>query len=538
MNVCVVQPGYSLDYGMSDKLFAWEMDMMDKCDESMDIIVFPEYSNIPAIARTKEEMENSYRKYDNLLMQKASETAKRCNAVLFISGIHMTENGLRNTIIAYGRDGKEAGCYYKQHLVPSEMNTLKLDKDYTYEFSEPTILTIDGIRYGFLICYDFYFYEAFSNIARYNPDVIIACTHQRSDNHDTTETMTKFCAYNCNAYVVRSSVSFGEDSEVGGNSMIVGPDGKVLLDLRSKIGFGEAELDPHERFLKPAGFGNPPDAHHNYIERGRRPWKYRPGGSAIVCPDDVMPYPRISAHGGLCNIAPANSMPAFGAAVAMGAKEIAFEIWETRDGVAVTISEPQLDQISNGNGYVWDYTYEELLGQDFGSIYSEEYAGLRITSLEDVLAKFSCHTVMNIQIKSKDDSQPLKEEYLEKIVALIKKYDCEKYCYFTTSNERVLEQLRELAPHIVRCTETSKDNIGEDIIEKALRTESKKIQLHKVCLQSSVGELSELIEKAHTNGLVCNILGSDDIDEMQNFLTAGADTIMTNNYMKLKKACR
>lgn len=532
MKVCVVQPGYSLDYGMSDQLYEWEMDMLDKCNESMDIIVFPEYSNIPAIARTKEEMEKSYEKYDKPLMQKAAETAKRCNAVLFISGIHMTESGLRNAIIAFGRDGKEAGCYYKQHLVPSEMNTLKLDKDYTYEFSEPTILTIDGIRYAFLICYDFYFYEAFSNIARYNPDMIIACTHQRSDNHETTETMTKFCAYNCNAYVVRSSVSFGEDSEVGGNSMIVGPDGRVIADLYSKIGFTVAELDPHERFLKPAGFGNPPDVHHNYIERGRRPWKYRPGGSAIVCPDDVMSYPRISAHGGMCTMAPANSMPAFGAAVAMGAKEVAFEIWETCDGEAVTVNTPHLEYVSDGKGHVWDYTYEELLKFDFGSKYSEQYAGLKITLLEDILAKFSCHTVMNIQVKLKDDNQPLEEEYLKKIIALIKKYDCEKYCYFTTDNEKVLNQLRELAPHIVRCAEVAIDDTCEAVVEKALRTESKKIQIYRAWLKEDVTEILEIVERAHKSGLVCNISGLDESEEVQKYLDMGVDTVLTSDYFK------
>lgn len=534
MNVCVVQPGYSLDYGMSDQLYEWEMDILDKCDESMDIIVFPEYSNIPAIARTKEEMEESFGKYDKPLMQKAAETAKRCNAVLFISGIHMTETGLRNAIIAYGRDGKEAGCYYKQHLVPSEMNTLKLDKDYTYEFSEPTILTIDGIRYGFLICYDFYFYEAFSNIARYNPDVIIACTHQRSDNHETTETMTKFCAYNCNAYVVRSSVSFGEDSEVGGNSMIVGPDGRVIADLYSKIGFTVAEIDPHEHFLKPAGFGNLPDVHHNYIERGRRPWKYRPGGSAIVCPDDVMPYPRICAHGGMCTIAPANSMPAFGAAVAMGAKEIAFEIWETRDGEAVAISNPDLEQLSDGTGYVWDYKYKELLGLDFGSKYSEQYTGLKITSFEDILAKFSCHTIMNIQMKSKDDNQPLEEEYLKKIVALIKKYDCEKYCYFTTGNEMVLKQLGELAPHIARCIEVSIHERCEDVVEKTLRTKSKKIQMNKAGLTEKTSGILEIFELVHKSGIICNVYDLDESEEIQKYLDMGVDTVLTKDYFRIK----
>ena len=537
MNVCVVQPGYSLDYGMSDKLFEWEMDMMDKCNESMDIIVFPEYSNVPAIARTKEEMDTSLKKYDKLLMQKAAETAKRCNAVLFISGIHMTENGLRNTIIAFGRDGKEAGCYYKQHLVPSEMNTLKLDKDYTYEFSEPTILTIDGIRYGFLICYDFYFYEAFSNIARYNPDVIIACTHQRSDNHETTETMTKFCAYNCNAYVVRSSVSFGEDSEVGGNSMIVGPDGKVLLDLRSKIGFGVAELNPHERFLKPAGFGNPPDVHHNYIERGRRPWKYRPGGSAIVCPDDVMPYPRICAHRGFNTIAPENSMPAFGAAVAMGAEEIEFDLWWTKDEEVVSIHDSRLERVSDGIGYVWDYTYEELLKFDFGTKFSDEYAGLRIVKFEEILAKFSCHTIMNIHIKSRDNENPLSETYLKKIVDLIKKYDCEKHCYFMSGNETLLMQLQKLAPHIARCAGAG-DDAYADLVEKAIRTGSSKIQLYRPHFKKNPEDYFEkAVAKAHANGIRVNVFWSDEPERTKRYLELGADTILTNDYLKLKGEC-
>ena len=50
MKVCVIQPEYSLDYSRSDELFQWELDALDKCDESMDIIAMPEYSNVPAYA--------------------------------------------------------------------------------------------------------------------------------------------------------------------------------------------------------------------------------------------------------------------------------------------------------------------------------------------------------------------------------------------------------------------------------------------------------------------------------------------------------
>ena len=80
------------------------------------------------------------------------------------------------------------------------------------------------------------------------------------------------------------------------SAMIVNPRGEVLVNMGSRVGMACAEFDPHEKYYKPAGFGNPLAAHYEYIEKGRRPWKYRPAGSAIVEPDDHMSYPRICAH--------------------------------------------------------------------------------------------------------------------------------------------------------------------------------------------------------------------------------------------------
>ncbi len=535
MKVCVVQPAYSLDFGKSDELFNWEMETLDRCDESMDLIVFPEYSNVPSLAKTKAEMEQAYSKYNEPLMKKAAETAKRCGAVVFINGMYKTPTGLRNTTVAFDKNGNEAGVYYKQHLVPSEMYTYELDKEYTFDFSEPTIIEIDGIRYGFLICYDFYFYEMFSNIARYNPDMIIACAYQRSDTHDTLEMMSKFCAYNCNAYVVRSSVSLGEDSPVGGSSMIVAPDGSVLCDLKNEVGFKTAELDPKKRHLKPAGFGNPPATHHQYIEDGRRPWKYRPGGSAMVRFDSIMPYPRICAHRGFNTVAPENSLPAFGAAVALGAHEIEFDLWATKDGEIVSIHDCNLDRVSTGKGLVWDYTYDELAEFDFGVKYSPEYEGLRILKFEDILKKFACHTVMNIHIKAQDDINPLPEETLVKIIRLIEKYDCKKYCYFMTGNPAILGQLLDLAPDIQRCAGAS---CGprlpkEDLVDKAIKYKCSKIQLFKPFFgENEPDYLEKAIKKAHDNGIRVNIFWSDDPEETKRYIDMGVDTVLSNDYQR------
>lgn len=530
MKVCIVQPEYSIDYSRSDELFQWELDMMDKCDESMDLIVFPESSDVPAFAKERELAMASNQKYAKVLMEKASETAKRCNAVLFINAYKETETGYRNTTYAFNRLGEEVGYYYKQHLTPGETSERKLDSEYTFEFSETDIVQIDGIRYAFLTCYDFYFYEAFAKMARYKPDIIIGCSHQRSDGHEALEMMSRFCAYNCNAYVVRSSVSMGESSKIGGSSMVVSPKGEVLVNLYSHVGMETVELDPHQKYYKPAGYNNPPSAHYEYIEKGRRPWKYRPAGSAIVRHDEIMPYPRICAHRGFNTVAPENSMPAFGAAISLGAQEIEFDLWESKDGEIVSIHDDRLERVSDGKGLIEELTFEEIQKYDFGVKFSGQYIGLKAIKLEDILKKFACHVIMNIHIKDKCGERGLDEGYLKRIIALIDKYDCRKYVYFMTGNDHILEQLRKLAPDICRCCGAGHtEDLHWNIVERAIKYDCKKVQLFKPNFNQ------DMIDKAHEHGIICNVFWSDNVEEAKQFLEMGIDTILTNDYLNISQ---
>ena len=522
MKVCVIQPEYSTDYSRSDELFEKELALLRACDETLDLIVLPESADCPARAKTKAQSEQSSAKYREILLAEAAKTAARCEAIVFVNARSVEENGLRNTTYAFDRKGNLAGKYFKQHLVPSEVSVMELDSDYSFEFSEPTVIEIEGIRFGFLVCYDFYFYEAFANMARQNLDVIIGCSHQRSDTHRALQIMSQFLAYNTNAYVIRSSVSMDVNSDIGGASMVVAPDGEVLCNMESRIGMETVEIDVHKKYYKPAGFGNPDAAHYEYIEQGRRPWKYRPAGSAIVRPDVIMPYPRICAHRGFNSVAPENSLPAFGAAVALGAKEIEFDLWETVDGKIVSLHDSTLDRVSDGHGYVYEKTYDELLALDFGAKHGERFTGLKIVTFEEILQKFSCHTVMNIHIKSKNNVDPLPEKYLQEIVRLIDKYDCRKYVYFMTGNDTVLGQLREIAPDICRCC--GGGDAPWEIVDRAIRYDCKKVQLFKPYFDQA------MIDKAHRNGIICNVFWSDDPEEAKRFLKMGIDTILTNDY--------
>ena len=493
----------------------------------MDIIVFPEACDVPCLTSGKEDFEASVHKFGDELVKVASETAKRCNAILFANGSERGENGLRNTTYAFDRQGRLVGKYYKQHLTPGEVGKRKLDSEYSFEFEEPTVVEIEGIRFGFLTCYDFYFYESFAHMARKNLDVIIGCSHQRSDTHEALEIMSRFLAYNTNAYVIRSSVSMDENSSIGGGSMVVSPDGRVLLNMYSRVGMDTVEIDVKDKYYKPAGYGNPPSAHYEYIEKGRRPWKYRPSGSAIVRRDDWMPYPRVCAHRGFNTVAPENSMPAFGAAVAMGAEEIEFDLWYTKDGEIVSIHDSKLDRVSDGTGRVYDYTYEELLKFDFGSKFGEEFKELRILRFEDILKKFACHTIMNVHVKTVSNVCSYDEVLLKKIVDLVRKYDCEKYVYFMSGNDVLLKQLGELAPDIGRCVGGGDERWK--IVDRAIELGINKVQLFKPYFNK------EMIDKAHANGIRCNVFWSDDAEETKDFLEMGIDTILTNDYNRISQ---
>ncbi|MCQ2420740.1 MAG: hypothetical protein MJ118_06365 [Clostridia bacterium] len=536
MKVCVIQPYYSFDPAELDLCFTKMLELMDQCDESMDLIVLPEYCDIPAATESCEQFHASLEHYNPIIREKVAALAKRCNAVVFANFADRTDNGWRNTTFAFDRSGREVGKYYKAHPAPSEVKTAlqggnELDCSYSYRYREPDILELDGVRYGFMTCYDFYMYEAFPVLARRKPDIIIGCSHQRTDSHDALELFGKFLCYNTNAYLVRSAVSLGENSEVCGCSMIVSPEGKMLLNMKNAVGLGVFEIDPKQKFYKAAGFKGAPKAHWEYIEEGRRPWLYRPGGSMTVPDDEHMPYPRICAHRGFSTIAPENSMPAYGAAVAMGAQEIEFDLWWTKDGEIVSIHDGTLDRVSTGTGNVWEHTYEELLQYDFGLKTSEKFKGLKILRFEEILQKFAGQVIMNIHIK--DNGEPYDESLLRKIVALIDKYDCRRYVYFMSGFDDILEKLMKIAPDITRCCGAGRQEEKRwNLVDRAIRYDCKKIQLYLHYFNQ------EMIDKAHANGIICNYFYADDEQQARDMMEMGIDTMLTNDYLKISTALK
>lgn len=262
----------------------------------------------------------------------------------------------------------------------------------------------------------------------------------------------------------------------------------------------------------------------------RDPWQRRPAGSAIVPPYENAPEKRLCAHRGFSTIAPENSLAAFGAAVALGASEIEFDLLWTKDGEIVSIHDATLERVSDGEGCVFDHTYEELLKYDFGVKKSPHFKGMRIIRFEDILGKLSCHAIMNIHLK--DRGKAWDEALAKKAIDLIDAYGARRHVYFMTSNGAIQDQFARLAPDIPRCMGNGRlDNKSRpDIVDRALKHGCRMVQLFKPYFDQA------LIERAHAAGLRVNVFFSDSPEEAKRFLDMGADTILTNDYQPISAA--
>ena len=249
------------------------------------------------------------------------------------------------------------------------------------------------------------------------------------------------------------------------------------------------------------------------------------GASSLSKKEEKIPYPRLCAHRGFSAVAPENTLPAFGAAVALGAEEIEFDLWSTSDGVIVSCHDSKLDRVSTGEGKIFEHTYAELLELDFGIKHGEKFAGLKIATFEEILQKFACRVIMNIHVKIWDVAQL--DNKLEDIVALIRKYGCEEYCYFMSSNDEMLKKAMEYAPKIKCCVGLGKSREMLDLPNRAIAIGAHKVQLFKPYFNE------ETVKLAHENGIICNVFWADDPEEARRYLEMGIDTVLTNDYLKV-----
>lgn len=95
--------------------------------------------------------------------------------------------------------------------------------------------------------------------------------------------------------------------------------------------------------------------------------------------------PPIIAHRGTPNRVPENTLESFIAARNAGIMWIETDVKLTSDGVPILLHDDTLDRTTTGHGSVADMTWSRLQTLDAGGWFAPNFAGLRVTTLAEML---------------------------------------------------------------------------------------------------------------------------------------------------------
>lgn len=154
---------------------------------------------------------------------------------------------------------------------------------------------------------------------------------------------------------------------------------------------------------------------------------------------------KIWAHRGCSQMYPENTLLAFEKAAAVsGLEGIELDIQLTKDGELVVIHDERVDRITEGTGFVRDYTLTQLKRLH---IYADANPSQEIPTMKEVLEMLapSMRDGLRINIELKNSVYTY-EGMEEKIVELIDRYGWQKNIVYSSFNALSLEKMYAIDP--------------------------------------------------------------------------------------------
>ncbi len=226
-------------------------------------------------------------------------------------------------------------------------------------------------------------------------------------------------------------------------------------------------------------------------------------------------FPRWCAHRGLSQACPENTLPAFGAALAAGAEELEFDLWSSRDGVAVVCHDETLERTTDGRGTIAALSWAELQRLDAGLKHGPAWRGLRLPRLEEVLDLAGGRMELNIHLKEPGPSGQL----VRQVCDLLRERGLTSAAYIAGDGP-VLEAAQACAPDLARaCLADAEDPVRQ--IHTARRYACRRIQFGRHAADGH-------IRAARAAGLICNLFWSDEIEDARAWIARGIQVVLTN----------
>jgi len=226
--------------------------------------------------------------------------------------------------------------------------------------------------------------------------------------------------------------------------------------------------------------------------------------------------PIVVAHRGSSGSAPENTLAAFRMAIDQGADMIELDVRMTRDFHVIVHHDRDVSRTTNGKGYVWEKTLNEVRLLDAGSWFTAKFKGEQIPTLRQALEMMPPHMLVNIEAKT--DGDPRKRlSFEECVILMIMEKRFEERAIVSSFDHAFIARMNKLFPAIktgalympVRDTRKKPSTIARATGASAFickHTQLRKrfaedAHKHKIMLGSYVINSAKELEKARRYGV-------------------------------------
>jgi glycerophosphoryl diester phosphodiesterase len=230
--------------------------------------------------------------------------------------------------------------------------------------------------------------------------------------------------------------------------------------------------------------------------------------------------PLIFAHRGAYKVAPENTLPAFEAAIGLGADGVELDVQYSSDGALVIFHNTTLEKTSTGTGRVTSHTLAELRGLDAGSWFDPRFAGTRIPILDEVLELLKGKLLVNIELKALDR---LASGLGADVVNAVRKHGMADQVVISSFNPFALRVAKRAGPEI-ECALLLAHDLPTWMLWGVTRRHSRADGLHPDLDMVDAAYLAW----AKKAGMPVRVWTVDDEADMRRMIELGVDAIITN----------
>lgn len=237
------------------------------------------------------------------------------------------------------------------------------------------------------------------------------------------------------------------------------------------------------------------------------------------------------AHRGASAYFPENTLPAFEAAIAMGADMIELDVQLTSDKEVIVFHDEKISRCTDGRGRIADYTLAQLKILDAGIRLDKKFKGTRIPALAEVLDFCKNRIAVNIEIKTEAVSNMFFGGIEEKCLRIVERCGMRDHVVFSSFDPRAIMHLKQIDGAVPVAALFEKKHYRSRLPSEVVAS------VGADAFNCSVSELGKKwLEDLKANHIPVHVYTVDDAKKMKQLMDVGVNGIFTNKPDVLKKA--